>query len=56
MNNYVCKRVQNSLENKKTVPLITMGLPWGQWLRVHAANSGAWVRSLVGELDPACHH
>ena len=25
-----------------------------QWLRLHAPNAGALVRSLVGELDPAC--
>ena len=26
-----------------------------QCLRLVAPNSGAWVRSLVRELDPACH-
>ena len=25
-----------------------------QWLRFHAPKQGAWVRSLVGELDPTC--
>ena len=25
-----------------------------QWLRLHGPNAGAWVRSLVRELDPAC--
>ena len=25
-----------------------------QWLRLHAPNAGAWVPSLVGELDPTC--
>ena len=27
-----------------------------QWLRLHTPTAGAWVRSLVGELDPACHN
>ena len=25
-----------------------------QWVRLRVPNEGAWVRSLVGELDPAC--
>ena len=25
-----------------------------QWLRLHATNAGAWVQSLVRELDPTC--
>ena len=25
-----------------------------QWLRLHASNAGAWVQSLVRELDPTC--
>ena len=26
-----------------------------QWLTLHAPNAGAWVPSLVTELDPTCH-
>ena len=25
-----------------------------QWLRLYAPRAGAWVRSLVRELDPTC--
>ena len=25
-----------------------------QWLRLHAPDAGAWVPSLVRELDPTC--
>ena len=27
-----------------------------QWLRLHVPNAGAWVRSLVRELDPTCRN
>ena len=26
-----------------------------QWLRLHAPNRAAWVRSPTRELDPTCH-
>jgi len=27
-----------------------------QWLRLHTPHAGAWVSSLVRELDPTCHN
>ena len=27
-----------------------------QWLRLHTPMQGAWVQSLVRELDPMCHN
>ena len=27
-----------------------------QWLRLHAPNVGAWVQSLVRELDPMSYN
>ena len=49
----LCRSCYFSINSQSMLCLrkVIQGLPWCQWLRIHLAMQGTWVRSLAGKLN-----